>query len=186
MPLDAGSCVVTLSAPLAVARRMHFGLGAALTTGGGVVGGWALGAIGAAVVPSVPDEETPRGYSIRQVREAASEVGMSPEHVALALAEQLDTGAAARTRRDRWAQRLSGGPDALMVSRQFASPAAAVRKVVQSVLAEHRLTVTDPAEGPPLAADSPTTESTAAAWSGTFVALLVGAAGGGVLALLLH
>jgi hypothetical protein len=50
MPLDAGSCVVTLSAPLAVARRMHFGLGAALTTGGGVVGGWALGAIGAAVV----------------------------------------------------------------------------------------------------------------------------------------
>jgi serine/threonine-protein kinase len=48
------------------------------------------------------------------------------------------------------------------------------------------LPVTDPAEETPLAADSPTTESTAAAWSGTFVALLVGAAGGGVLALLLH
>jgi hypothetical protein len=50
LALDHGSCLATLSAPLGAARRARLGLGAAQTVGGGVVGGWAVGALGAVLV----------------------------------------------------------------------------------------------------------------------------------------
>jgi hypothetical protein len=49
LPLDQNNCAATLSVPLGGARRAHLGVGAALTAGGGIVGGWAVGALGAAL-----------------------------------------------------------------------------------------------------------------------------------------
>ncbi|MGH7576371.1 MAG: hypothetical protein ACREM1_14750 [Longimicrobiales bacterium] len=48
------------------------------------------------------------GYNLSQVRQAAAEVGIAPEFVALALAEEQDADVGPRDRIDRWAERLTG------------------------------------------------------------------------------
>lgn len=53
LPLDHQSCLATLSAPLGAARRARLGVGATMTAGGGLVGGWSVGALSSAVVLSL-------------------------------------------------------------------------------------------------------------------------------------
>jgi hypothetical protein len=48
--LEERRCVVTLSAPLRSVHRARLGSGMVLVAGGGIVGGWAVGALGAALI----------------------------------------------------------------------------------------------------------------------------------------
>jgi hypothetical protein len=92
----------------------------------------------------------PEGYDARQVRDAAAEVGIAPEYVALALAERVDASVGPVGGVDRWAERLSGAePRSLGVSRRFDFPIDAVYAAIRAVFAGHHLTMID-SDGEPL------------------------------------
>lgn len=92
----------------------------------------------------------PEGYDPRQVRDAAAEVGIAPEYVALALAERVDASVGTGDGVDRWAERLSGAePRSLVLSRRFDFPIDAVYAAVQAVFGGHHLTIID-SDGAPL------------------------------------
>ncbi len=92
----------------------------------------------------------PEGYDARQVRDAAAEVGIAPEYVALALAERVDASVGPVDGVDRWAERLSGAePRSLVVSRRFDFPIDTVYAAIQAVFAGHHLTMID-SDGEPL------------------------------------
>ena len=92
----------------------------------------------------------PEGYDLRQVRDAAVEVGIAPEHVAVAMAEQLDAIERTGDGVDKWAERLTGGdPRLLVMTRRFDRAAKEVYPAIQSVLAGHHLTMID-SPGDPL------------------------------------
>jgi hypothetical protein len=90
------------------------------------------------------------GYRLAHVRQAASEAGIAPEFVELALAEA--GGASGEQRRtDSWADRFLGrGPRSLVATRRFDHPAHEVYASMQRVLARYRLSLMDSRGGEPL------------------------------------
>lgn len=95
--------------------------------------------------------EDPDGYRLADVRQAATEAGISAEFVDLALAED-GAGREVASRADRWADRFLGeGPRALVVSRTFEQSAAEVYGAMQRVFPRHQLSLIDSRGGEPLA-----------------------------------
>src|SRR5262245_36653719 len=92
---------------------------------------------------ALPSEATREaGYDLTQVRAAASDVGIAPEFVAVALAELEDRAGAGVAPADRWADRVAGSTDrALVVIRRIEAPAETVHGAMRRVLERHRFSL---------------------------------------------
>lgn len=85
----------------------------------------------------VPREETPEGYRLEHVRDAAREAGIAPEFLDLALAEGPGPEGG-ESRVDRISRRFLGpAPEALLASRVFDAPPARVFETLCTLLPAH-------------------------------------------------